>query len=91
MDLKSGLPINRRNVTDIPAKNLVIIAMDKLEEDNKIATLNIENKSVALINPNYQLEGMNYEDKNKNESEDIHNYEQNSQKHDIKQYERVYE
>ena len=57
--------------------------------DNKITTLKFENKSGVLLNPNYWLVGVDYEDKNANESEDMHDDEQSSYKDDIKQDERV--
>ena len=47
-----------------------------MAEDNKTTTLKFEiNKSGVLLHPNYWLAGVNYEDKNTNESEDINNDE----------------
>ena len=43
--------------------------------DIKTTTLTFENKSGVLLNPNYWLSGVDYEDKNVNESEDIHDDE----------------
>ena len=74
--LKPGLPITRRKVTDIPVKNLVIKAVANMATDNKITTLNFENESGLLLNPRYWLAGVDYDDENANESEDIHNDEQ---------------
>ena len=71
LDLKSGLTISRGKVTDIPVKNLVIKAVSNMAEDDKITNLRFENKSGVLLNPNYWLEGVDYEDKNMNESKDI--------------------
>ena len=74
---KSRLPISRRNITDIPIKYLVIKAVGNMTEDNKIATLKLENKSGLLFHPNYWLIVVDYEDKNSNGSEDINNNEKN--------------
>ena len=41
--------------------------------ENIITIFKSENKSGVLLNPNYWLAGVNYEDKNANESEDINN------------------
>ena len=68
LDLKSGLPITGRKVTDIPVKHLVIKAVGNMAEDNKITTLRFEKKSGVLLNPNYWLAGVDYEDKNSNVS-----------------------
>ena len=48
-----------------------------MTEDNKIATLKLENKSGLLFHPNYWLIVVDYEDKNSNGSEDINNNEKN--------------
>ena len=78
MDLKSGLPITRRKVTNIPVKTLVTKSVDNMAAENRIATLKFENKSGVLFHPNYCLTGVNNVDKNANESEDTNNDEQNS-------------
>ena len=75
--LKSGLPITRRRVTDILVKNLVNKAVDNMAADNKITNIKFENNSGVLLNTNYIMAGVDYEDKNANESEDINNIKQN--------------
>ena len=75
MGLKYGLPITRRKVTDIPVKRLVNKDVVNMAVDNKITTIKFENKSVVLLNTNYWLAGVDYEDKNVNESKDIHDDE----------------
>ena len=89
LDLEYGIPINRREVTDIPVQNLVIKSVGNMVEDNKITTLKFENKSRVLLHPNYCLAGVNYEDTNLSKSEDTKDDEQNSHKYDIEKYERV--
>ena len=83
LDLKSGLLITRRKVTDIPVRNLVIKAVGNTEADNSNTTLKFEKNSGVLLNTNYCLTGVDYEDKNANKSEGINNNEQNSHKDDI--------
>ena len=85
LDLKSGLPITRGKVTDTPVKNLVIKSVGNMAADIKITTLTFENKSGVLLNPNYWLAGVDYEDKNVNESEDTNDDEKHSHKDDISQ------
>ena len=58
--------------------------------ENRFTTLKFENKSGVLLHPNNWLAVVDYEDKNMNESEDIHDDEKNSHKDDIKQDERLY-
>ena len=87
--MKSALPITRIKFTDIPVKTLVIKAVDNMEIYNKITTLKFENNTEVLLNPNYWLAGVDYEDKNANKSKEIHDDEQNSHKDDIKQDKRV--
>ena len=53
--------------------------------ENKITTLKFEKKSGVLLHSNYWLAGVDNEDKNANESEDINYGENNSHKDDIKQ------
>ena len=45
--------------------------------DNKIITLKFENKSGVLLNIEYCLTGLHYEDINANENDDIHDDEKN--------------
>ena len=89
LDLKYGLTITRRNVTDIPVKNLAVKAVDNMAARNKITDLKFENKSGVLLNINYWLTGVDYEDKNSNEIKDTHDDENKSHKYYIKQYEIV--
>ena len=70
MDLKYGLPITRRKVTDIQVKKLFIKAVGNMVADNKITTIKFENKSGVLLHPNYWLAGVDYKTKNTNDSED---------------------
>ena len=51
-----------------------------MEADNKVTTLKFENKSGVLLHPNYCLVGVDYEDKNANESEDTNNDKKNHTK-----------
>ena len=51
--------------------------------DNKTTTLKFEIKSGVLSHDNYWLVGVDYEDKNENESEDINDNEKNSHRDDI--------
>ena len=51
--------------------------MDNILSDNKITTLKFENKSGVLLHPIYWLTGVDYEDKNANESKDINYDEKN--------------
>ena len=44
MDLKYGIPITRREITEIPFNNSVIKSVEKMAVDNKIMTLNFETK-----------------------------------------------
>ena len=71
---KYGLTITRRKGTGIPVKTLVIKAMGNMAADNKIIVLHFENKSGVLLYTNYWLAGVDYEDKNSNESRYI-NYD----------------
>ena len=77
LDLKSGIPITRRKVTDILVKHLFIEAVGNIKANNKITTLKFENKSEVLLHTNYWLTGVDYEDTKSNESEDINDDEQN--------------
>ena len=45
LDLKYGLPITRRKVTDTPVENLVIKAVVNMATDNKTPTLKFKNNS----------------------------------------------
>ena len=75
--MKSRLPINRGKFIDIPVKNLVIKAVGNMAADNKITNFNFENKVGVLFHPKCWLAGVDYKDKNANESEDINNDENN--------------
>ena len=90
MDLKYGIPITRIKVTDIPVKNLFIKAVGNISADNKITALKFENKPGVVLNPNYWLAGVDYEDKNVNESKATNDDEPNSLKYDTEQDEKVY-
>ena len=63
--------------------------MEKITADEKIMTLNFENYSRVLLHPNDRLTGVDYEDKNANENENVNYDEKGPQKDDIKPYERV--
>ena len=76
MDLKSGIPTTRRKFDD----------MVKMSAYNKITTIKFENKSGVVLHTNYWMAGVDYEDKNANESEDINDDEKNSHKDDVKKY-----
>lgn len=86
MDLKSELPTTIRKVTDILVKNLVIKSMEKMAAEDKITTLNVENKSGVLLHPSYWLSGVYYKDKNENEDENMNENEKNAHKYDIGKY-----
>ena len=46
-----------------------------MSSENKITTLNFENRSGVLLNPNYWMAEVDHEDKNTSEIEDINDDE----------------
>ena len=58
LGFKSGLTIPSRKVNDIPFKTMVIKYLGNMVADNKITTLNIENKSEVLLHTNLWLAGV---------------------------------
>ena len=89
MDLKSELPINRRKVTEITVRHLVVKAEEKMAADDKVMTLKFENKPGVLLNTHDLMEGVDYKDKHSNGNKDINDDEQIEQEYEIKQDERV--
>ena len=61
LDFKSGIPITRIQVTDIPVKKMVIKAVHLDDTANKIITLKFQNNSGVSLHPNYCMSGVDCE------------------------------